>query len=116
VIPLFLHEARYGPELWHQRSYLSHVVSIDPDRGLRDEGIAPLADFLDGGTGYDGAAITLESNGHDDLYPRLYVRRHGKIDEHVLPVDPFLNFETERHQSEIGAALSPVLSESLSRP
>jgi thioredoxin reductase len=116
VIPLFLHEARFGPELWHQRSYLARVVSIDPDRGLRDEGIMPLAHFLDGGTGYDGAAITLESNGHDDLYPRLYVRRHGKFDEHVLPVDPFLNFETERHQSEIGAALSPVLSESLSRP
>jgi thioredoxin reductase len=116
VIPLFLREARYGPELWHQRSYLARVVSIDPDRGLLDEGVLPLAHFLDGGTRYDGAAITLESNGQDDLYPRLYVRRHGKFDERVLPVDPFLNFETERHQSEIGAALSPVLSESLSRP
>lgn len=116
VIPFFLREARYGPELWHQRSYLARVVSIDPDRGLFDEGIMPLAHFLDGGTAYDGAAITLESNGHDDLYPRLYVRRHDKFDERVLPVDPFLNFETEKHQAEIGAALSPVLSESLSRP
>jgi hypothetical protein len=116
VIPFFLREARYGPELWHQRSYLARVVSIDPERGLHDEGIMPLAHFLDGGTQYDGAAITLESNGRDDLYPRLYVRRHGKFDERVLPVDPFLNFETEKHHSEIGAALSPVLSESLSRP
>ena len=116
VIPLFLREARYGPELWHQRSYLARVVSIDPDRGLVDEGILPLAYYLDGGGEFDGAAITLESNGQDDLYPRLYVRRHGKIDERVLPVDPFLNFDTERHHEEIGAALTPVLSRSLLRP
>ena len=114
VIPLFLREARYGPELWHQRSYLARVVSIDPDRGVQDEGILPLAYFLDGGGGFDGAAITLESNGQDDLYPRLYVRRHGKTDERVLPVDPFLHFDTERHHEEIGAALTPVLSRSLS--
>jgi len=116
VIPFMCAEARYGPELWHQRSYLAHVISIDADRGIVDEGISPLATFVDL-EGPDGAAIALESNGHDDLYPIVYVRRHGAaVKEHLLPGHPLLDFERDEHRSAIAAALEPLLSPSLSRP
>ncbi len=115
VVPFLLREARYGPELWHQRSYLARVVSIDHDRGIVDEGIVPLAHYLDAAT-YDGAAIVLESNGRDDLYPVVYVKRGGAASEHVLPGNPLLDFEREEHRSAVAGALEPLLSTSLSRP
>ena len=116
VIPTLLREARYGPELWHQRSYLARVISFGGDLGIVDEGVLPLAYFLD--TGHlDGAvAITLESNGHEDLYPVVYVRHGGTVHETRLPDDPFLNFETGVHREILAGALQPLLSPSLSRP
>ena len=115
LIGFLLHEARYGPELWHQRSYLARVVSIDPGHGILDEGIVPLAYFLDAAA-YDGVAIVLESNGHDDLYPVVYVKRGAAVSEHVLPANPLLDFEREEHRAAVAAALEPLLSPSLSRP
>ena len=44
-----LAEATLAPELWHQKAYLASVVSLDPDDGVRDEGILPLTNFLDAG-------------------------------------------------------------------
>jgi thioredoxin reductase len=116
VIPLLLREARYGPELWHQRSYLARVIRFDRDRGVLDAGVLPLAHFLDS-EGFDGAAaITLESNGHEDLYPVVYVRHGGKVHETRLPDDPFLNFETSDHRTDLAHALEPLLSPTLSQP
>jgi len=115
VIPFLLAEAGYGPELWHQRSYLAHVVSIDADRGIVDEGISPLATFVDA-AGSDGAAIALESNGREDLYPIVYVRRDNVVKEHLLPPNPLLDFGRDEHRAAIAAALEPVLSPSLSEP
>ena len=37
-----------APELLHQRAYLARVISLDPSTGPRDEGIVPLAAFVDG--------------------------------------------------------------------
>ena len=42
-----LDEATLAPELWHQKAYLASVISLDPDDGVRDEGILPLTNFLD---------------------------------------------------------------------
>ena len=36
-----------APELWNQKSYLARAVSLDHGTGIRDEGIVPLADFVD---------------------------------------------------------------------
>ncbi|MEA2684086.1 MAG: hypothetical protein QOK05_2414 [Chloroflexota bacterium] len=38
-----LNEVTFGPELWHQRSYLARVVSVSGSDGVRDEGLLPLA-------------------------------------------------------------------------
>jgi hypothetical protein len=116
VIPTLLREARYGPELWHQRSYLARVLSFRPDSGIIDEGILPLAHFLDGQQFEGSAAIALESNGREDLYPVLYIRHGGKVQETLLPDDPFQNFETGEHRKRLAAALDVVLSPSLSQP
>ena len=64
-----------APELWHQRAYLARVISLDPADGPRDEGIVPLAAFVDGlgddGTA-DALALTLEADGTGrDLSGRL---------------------------------------------
>jgi len=86
-----LTEATYAPELWHQKAYLASVVSLDPDEGIRDEGILPLTRFLDGG-GPDAVAMTVESDGAT-IYPVVYVRRGGKTEEHVLEPDPLHDYQ-----------------------
>ena len=116
VVPTLLREARFGPELWHQRSYLARVISIGDDSGVVDEGIVPLVHFLDSDEFVRAAAITLESNGQQDLYPVVYVRRGGKVFEARLPDEPFQNFETREHRLTLAGALEPVLSRSLSQP
>src|SRR5207302_2280545 len=77
VVPFLLAEASRGPELWHQRSYLARVVSIDASEGIVDEGIQPLAHFVDDAQGPDAVAIALEANGKEDPYPNVYIRQRG---------------------------------------
>ncbi|HVH62332.1 MAG TPA: NAD(P)-binding domain-containing protein [Candidatus Dormibacteraeota bacterium] len=115
VVSTLLGEATRGPELWHQRSYLARVIAFDRERGIVDEGILPLVHFLDSGEFEGAAALTLESNGKEDLYPIVYVRQGGRVKETPLPDDPFLNFETAVHRSMLADALKPLLSPSLSR-
>lgn len=115
VLPMLLDEASHGPELWHQKSYLARVLLFDPDRGIVDDGIVPLAHFVDS-PGPDAVAIALESNGRDDLYPAVYVRREGAVTEHLLAPSALLDFEQEEHRQAIAAALNPVLSQAVSQP
>ncbi len=114
VAPFLLAEASRGPELWHQRSYLTRVIGIDADRGVTDDGIQPLAHFVDGGGG-DAAAITLEANGKDDPYPVVYVRSGGSVSEHAMPPHPLLDFDGPEYHRAIESALESVLGRSLSR-
>jgi len=115
VVPYLLSEASRGPELWHQRSYLARVVGIDPDGGVTDDGIQPLAYFVDGDGRNDAVAIALEANGKDDPYPAVYVRSRGKIVEHLMGPHPLLDFEGAEYQSELSSALSGVLGRAPSR-
>jgi thioredoxin reductase len=115
VVSYLLSEASHGPELWHQRSYLARVLVIDPDQGIVDDGIAPLAHFVDS-AGPDAVAIALESNGRDEPYPAVYVRRHGVVTEHLLEPHPMLNFGGHEHQKALVAAIDRVLSPSITQP
>ena len=115
VVSYLLSEVSHGPELWHQRSYLARVLLIDGDRGIVDDGIVPLANFVDS-PGPDAVAIALESNGRDDPYPAVYVRRAGAVKERLLEPHPQLNFEGPAYEKEMMAALDPVLSPSISQP
>ena len=111
VVRYLLSELSRGPELWHQRSYLARVINLDHDQGITDDGILPLAHFLDAG-GVDAVAVTLESNGRDDPYPAVYLRRDGSIIENTMPPDPLLNFEGPEHERQLRSILDPILTRS----
>jgi len=97
VVSMILSELGSAPELWHQRAYLARVVSLDAAAGARDEGIVPLAAFVDG-IGDDGAgdalALTLEADGTGAIYPVIYIRRDGRVEERAIEPDPLLRFDT----------------------
>jgi thioredoxin reductase len=97
-------ELTRGPEIWHQRAYLARIVSFEPGLGIVDEGIRPLAWFVDS-TGPDALAITLETDGSGDLYPVLYSRVEGRLEEHRLDADPLLDYETEAARTAVDAVL-----------
>jgi hypothetical protein len=97
-------ELTRGPEIWHQRAYLARIISFEPGLGIVDEGIRPLAWFVDS-TGPDALAITLETDGSGDLYPVLYSRVEGRLEEHRLDADPLLDYETGAARTAVDAVL-----------
>jgi thioredoxin reductase len=113
VVPFLLAEASRGPELWHQRSYLARVVSVEDGEAI-DAGIQPLMHFIDHGPA-NAIAITLEANGKDDPYPAAYVRSAGAVKSHVLqPSDPLLAFEGADYARQLSEALAGLLGATIS--
>jgi len=108
VIPYLLSEVTHAAELWNQRSYLGRVVSFDQRRGILDEGILPLQHFVDT-PGPDAVVIVLETDQSGDHHPAVYLRRDGRITEHVLASDPLHNFETGEHTRQLTALLHGLL-------
>jgi len=107
VVDNLLRWVTKAPELWHQPSYLCRVIER---RGasLVLGGCEPLAAFVDA-PGDDAVAITIENNGKGDLYPAVYVRRDGRVTEHVLDPAPFHDFETPEHRAQLGTLVRPLL-------
>lgn len=103
----------YGADIFHQRSYLARVISADPGSGTLDEGIHPLSTFLDGG-GPNAIAVTLEANASGEIYPAVYIRHAGVIEETLLDPDPLLDFKSEAHRKQAESALKPLLGASVS--
>lgn len=103
-----LNEVTLGPELWHQRSYLARVVSVSAAHGVRDQGLCPLAHFLDQGPP-DAVAITAEADGTGAIYPAVYVRRQGVVSEHLLPPSDLLDYRLPRYTRELELVLRPLL-------
>jgi len=70
----------------------------------------PLEAFVDA-AGDDGAgdavALTLEADGTGAIYPVVYVRRDGKMEEHTFEPDILLRYDTpevRRRLAEIVAS------------
>jgi thioredoxin reductase len=99
-----------GPALFHQRAYLARVASLDASAGPRDEGLVPLAAFVDG-TGSDGGgdaiALTLEADGTGAIYPVAYVRRGGSLEEVTFDPDPLLRYDTPAVRDRLAGLLRP---------
>jgi thioredoxin reductase len=108
VVPFLLGELDHGPEMWHQRSYLSRVVSVTPEDGIRDEGIWPLAHFVDG-EGPDAVAVTLEANAQGDNYPAVYLRRSNRVTEHLLDPDRSMRFDTPDRRAALASLLRELV-------
>ncbi len=111
LVDFIVGELASAPELWHQRAYLARVVSLDPAVGPRDEWIVPLAAFLDG-AGDDGTAdsigITLEADGTSAVYPVLYLRRDGKVEERPIDPDVLLRFDTPAVRARVAAIVAEM--------
>jgi len=108
VVPHLLREVAYAPELWIQKGYLTRVVEIDGDDGIRDGGIMPLAHFLDRDGG-DGCGVAVEYAADGTIIPVVYVRRAGRVAEHALPPHPLHAFDTGDHRRQLTACLAPLL-------
>jgi hypothetical protein len=108
VVPYLLAEVSRAAELWNQRSYLARILTVDRSRGVVDEGILPLQYFVDA-PGPDAVAAVLETDQAGDHHPAFYVRRDGRVSEHVLDGDPLLNFETSAHRAQLTAILGELL-------
>jgi thioredoxin reductase len=102
-----LAEATRAPELWNQKAYLCSVVTVSADDGIRDHGTQPLTHFLDSG-GPDAAAMTVEADGQGSIYPVVYIRRDGKVDEHALDPHPMNDYEGAVYRRDLGAILDLI--------
>jgi thioredoxin reductase len=105
LVPHLLRELAHAPELWTQKGYLARVVSFDGRDAARDEGVVPLADFVDRDGG-DACAVAVEYDADGTIIPVVYVRRGGRLVENVLPPHPLHTFDTEEHRRELGSCLS----------
>ncbi len=111
LVSTILIEVTDAPALWHQRAYLARVISLDASDGPRDEGLVPLAAFVDGlgddGSG-DALALTLEADGTGALYPVIYLRRDGRVEERAIEPDPLLRFDTPAIRARVAEIVDEV--------
>jgi thioredoxin reductase len=107
VVSFLLRELSRAPELWIQKNFLARVVSRSDD-GLRDEGIVPLEQFLDAG-GEDAVAAAIEMDPRAIIYPAVYIRRGGRIEEHELSSHPVHAFEGGEYRQELESRLKAFL-------
>jgi thioredoxin reductase len=99
VISFLLRELSTGPELWVQKGYLCRVVGRD-EKGFVDEGLLPLAHFLDSPDG-DGLAASIEVDERGAIAPMIYERRAGEITEHPLPAHPLHDYTAESYSKQL---------------
>jgi hypothetical protein len=110
LVDTLLEEATRAPELWNQKSYLARAYSLDPSVGIRDEGIVPLADFVDM-EGPAAVAIAVETDDTGDIHPAVYVRDAGRpAVETLLSSHPMHDFRTAENRALLGSLLSGATS------
>jgi thioredoxin reductase len=108
IVPFLLHELDHGPEMWHQRSYHCRVVSVTAEEGVRDEGVWPLAHFVDS-EGPDAVAATIEANAQGENYPAFYLRRAGRVTEHLLEPDQRMRYDTADRRGALAGILRELV-------
>jgi thioredoxin reductase len=111
LVDVLVGELAAAPELWHQRAYLARVISLGPETGPMDEGIVPLAAFVDaqGDDGQtDALALTLEADGTGAIYPVLYLRRDGHVEERPVEPDPLLRFDTPAVRAQVESIVAEI--------
>jgi hypothetical protein len=109
VVPYLLGELAHAPELWTQKGYLARVVGVAGADEFRNEGIMPLADFVDREQG-DACGVAVEYDADGTIIPVVYLRRDGRLVEHALSRHPLHAFRTDEHRQQLAACLAPLLS------
>lgn len=108
VVPFLLREGTSGSELWNQRAYLGRAVSFVPELGIVDEGIVPLAHFVDA-AGPDAAAVAVVADEEKTPRVAIYLRRGQSVTEHILEPSLLLDFTSEAHESELRSILKGLV-------
>jgi thioredoxin reductase len=106
LVPFLLGELAHAPELWAQKGYLARAVRFDPDDGVVDDGIVPLAHFVDA-SGPDAIAVAVEMDAKGVIYPAAYRWRAGKLAGRDLDGELLHRFENAQH----GRALLDLLDD-----
>jgi thioredoxin reductase len=101
IVAFLLHELSSAPDLWVQKGYLCRTVSRS-DGGWRDQGVMPLAHYLDA-VEDDGAAASVEVDEKGTILPTLYFRDRGEIAEHQLDPHPLHEYESEPYRKHVAA-------------
>jgi hypothetical protein len=110
LVDLLLTEATRAPELWNQKSYLARAFSLEPSTGVIDNGIVPLAQFVDE-EGDAGVAIAVETDDTGDIHPAVYVRQKGKpAVETLLTSQPLHDFRTADNRAHLSELLRGATS------
>jgi thioredoxin reductase len=104
VVPFLLELATSDPGIWSQQSHLARVVSFDDGAGIRDEGLLPLAPFVDA-AGPDAVAITVETDPERRIRPAVYLRRNARATEHLLDEHPTHDFRGPDHRAALTSLL-----------
>ena len=104
AVPLLLRALASAPELWAQKGYLAHAVTLDGE-GPRERGIVPLEHFVDE-TGPDAVAAAVEMDGDGRIFPVVYVRRGGRLREEQLDADALNRFAGESQRARLEALLA----------
>ena len=105
LVDVLLGEATRSPELWNQKSYLARAFSLDPAAGVLDQGIVPLAQFVDE-EGAPAVAIAVETDDTGNIHPAVYVRPPDRpAIETLLASDPLHDFRTSDNRAQLSELL-----------
>jgi thioredoxin reductase len=106
LVDLLLSEATRAPELWNQKSYLARAFSLDAGSGIRDEGVVPLAQFVDE-EGPAAVAIAVETDDTGDIHPAVYLRETGRpAVETLLGSNPLHDFRSVENRAQLSSLLA----------
>jgi hypothetical protein len=103
LVGFLLGELARAPELWVQKGYLCRVVSA-AEGTFVDEGVVPLAHFLDA-PGPDAFAASVEVDQDGTIIPTLYLRHRGEINEHQFEPHPMHRYDSEPYRAELSALI-----------
>jgi hypothetical protein len=74
--------------------------------GFVDEGLLPLAHFLDAPDG-DAIAASVEVDERGAIVPTIYVRRGGEVSEHFLDPHPLHEYASDSYSKHLEQLLGP---------
>jgi hypothetical protein len=103
VVPALAGALGRDPALWSQKGYLARAFTLT-EEGARDDGVVPLAAFLDEEAA-DAVAVAVEVDGQGVIHPTVYVRNNGRFREEALDPHPLHAFDRPEYHHALGGLL-----------
>nr|MBA2600069.1 NAD(P)-binding domain-containing protein [Actinomycetota bacterium] len=113
LVDFLLERATFSGALWRQPVHLAQMVSFDRDHGIIDDGILPLTPFVDS-PGQDAIALAVETDPDRNQQPVAYVRREGRVREHILGPAFLHDFRTQEHRDHLASLLKELAPQAVS--